>query len=168
LISTARAACHETLGLPAHLVLVLRDRRIEQRGRFRQIGRNHQRARDQHALEHIDRLRRNQPIARSRDHYRVEHHARLPPAHEAGRDGFDHRRLGEHADLHRIDVEIGKHRVHLRGNEIGRHIVDRGNARRVLGGERGDDRGPQTPSAEKVFRVGLNAGTTARDPTPRW
>ena len=47
---------------------------------------------------------------------------------EPGDDGIDDRRLRHHADLDRADVEIGKHRVDLRGDELGRHLMDAADA----------------------------------------
>src|ERR1700674_2144185 len=54
------------------------------------------------------------------------------------RHRFDHGRGAEHADLHRTDREIAAHRVDLRGDESRRHHFDRGDALRVLRGQRGD------------------------------
>ena len=45
-------------------------------------------------------------------------------AREPRRHRLDRRRLRQHADLHRADREIGKHRVDLRRDEIRRHVVD--------------------------------------------
>ena len=71
----------------------------------------------------------NQPVAARRHHDRVEHDAALPPAVEPAGDRRDDVRRAEHADLHRIDVEVGEDRVDLGGDEIRRHGVDGGDAR---------------------------------------
>src|ERR1019366_7315368 len=75
---------------------------------------------------------------------------------------LDRRRPKKHADLHRIDRKIGEDRVHLGGDETGRHVIDRGNALRVLRGQRGDD--GRTIDAERGegLQVRLDAGATAR------
>ena len=50
------------------------------------------------------------------------------PALEPRHDGIDNRRMRHHADLDGADVEIGKHRVDLRGDEFGRHLMDAADA----------------------------------------
>ena len=54
-------------------------------------------------------------------------------------DRVDRRGIAEHADLHRSRLQIGKHRVDLRGDEVRRHVMDRGNAFGVLRRQRGND-----------------------------
>jgi hypothetical protein len=36
--------------------------------------------------------------------------------------------MRHHADLDRADIEIGKYRVDLRGDEFGRHLMDAADA----------------------------------------
>ena len=157
----ARAAIAQAPGLRQHLVLVARHRLVEQRRGFRQIGRDDQRARNEHALEHVDRFRIEQPVAGGRDHHRVEHHVLRLPAVEPGCHRLDHRRLREHADLHRPHVEIGEHRIDLRRDEIRRHVVDAGDALGVLRGQRGDDAGAIDAERGEGLQVGLDAGAAA-------
>ena len=67
----------------------------------------------------VDRVGRQQPVAGGRDHHRIEHDVaaacggRGPSATAAIAAA-----LRQHADLHRVDVEIGEHRVDLRRDEI--------------------------------------------------
>ena len=96
------------------------------------------------------------------DHDRIEHHVRGAMAIEPGGDRLDDRRVGQHADLHRADIEIGKHRVHLCGDEIRRHIVNAEHALGVLRGERGDDAGAIDAERREGFQIGLDAGAAAR------
>ena len=49
-----RAQRQQPLALPAHLRLGIGDRRFEQRRRFRQVGRDEERPRDEHGLERVD------------------------------------------------------------------------------------------------------------------
>ena len=50
---------------------------------------------------------------------------RVSPAAMASMTG----ELRHHADLDGADLEIGEHRVDLRGHEIGRHLVNAADAR---------------------------------------
>ena len=63
----------QALGLIAHDGFVFGDRRVEQRRGLGQIGRQHQRLRDQQAAQLLDRIGLEQPVARGRDHHRIEH-----------------------------------------------------------------------------------------------
>ena len=55
-------------------------------------------------------------------------------------------------------VEIGKHRVDLRGDELGRHLVDAADALGVLRGQRRDHGGAVDAERGKRLEVGLDAG----------
>ena len=70
-------------------------------------------------------------------------------------------RLRQHADLHRAHVEIGEHGVDLRGDEVGRHVVDGGHAPGVLRGQRGDHRGAVDAERREGLQIGLDAGAAA-------
>ena len=80
------------------------------------------------------------------------------PAIEAGSDGVDDGEVRHHADLDRADFEIGEHRIDLRGDEFGRHLMDAGNTGGVLRGQRRDHRGAVDAERGKTLQVGLNAG----------
>ena len=81
------------------------------------------------------------------------------PALKPSDDGIDHRRMRYHTDLHRTDVEIGKHRVDLRGDELRRHLMDAADACGVLRGQRGDHGGAVDAERGKRLQVGLDAGS---------
>jgi len=49
-------------------------------------------------------------------------------------------------------IEIGEHGIHLRADEIGRHVVNRGDPFGILRRERGDDRGAIDAERGEVFR----------------
>ena len=144
-----------------HLGFVVRQRRIGERGGFVQVRRHHQRARDEIAAQGSDAPRRQQPVAGGRDHHRIEHDVLRVVAREAFGDGLDRRHLRQHADLDRVDVEIGEHRIDLRGDEIRRHVVNGGDALRVLRGQRGDHRGAIDAERAEGFEIGLDAGAAA-------
>jgi len=50
--------------------------------------------------QRLDRVGREQAIARCRDHHGVEHDPALVVARKSGRNGFDDPGISEHADLH--------------------------------------------------------------------
>ena len=54
-------------------------------------------------------------------------------------------------------VEIGKHRVYLRSDELRRHLVDAADACGVLRGQRRDDGGAVDTERGKRLQVGLDA-----------
>ena len=68
---------------------VRRHRLIEQRGGFRQIGRDHRRQRNEFGAQRLDRFGREQPIARGRDHHGIEHDVLRRPARQPRDDGID-------------------------------------------------------------------------------
>ena len=76
------------------------------------------------------RVGRQQPVAGTGDHHRIEHDVlsrwwrARPRRHRL--DGGGSR---QHADLHRADIEIGEHRVDLRRDEI--RPARRGSRRRL-------------------------------------
>jgi len=132
LISTARAPSR----LGAHLRLVLRDRLFEQDSRLRQIGREDPGSRNERATQHGDRGARQQLTSGPGDHHRVEHHVFECVTIEPLPHRLDHGRSAEHADLHRTDREIAANCVDLCRNELRRDHLDRGDALRVLRGQR--------------------------------
>src|SRR5882757_5144589 len=80
------------------------------------------------------------------------------PTSKPGFDGVDHRVLRNHADLHRLHVEIAEHRIDLRGHEVRGHLMNAGDALRVLRGERGDDGRAVDAEGGERLQVRLDAG----------
>ncbi len=56
------------------------------------------------------------------------------------------------------DRQIGKHRVDLRGDEFGRHLMDAADALGVLRGQRRDHGGAVDAERGERLEVGLDAG----------
>ena len=83
-------------------------------------------------------------------------------------DGVDGRKLRHHADLDGADGKIAENRIDLRGDEIGRHRMDAGDAARVLRGQRGDHGGAIDAERGKALQVGLDAGARRTNPSRRW
>jgi hypothetical protein len=81
---------------------------------------------------------------------------------ERPRDLGDDRGAGEHPDLDGIGADIIEHRSYLGAHELGRHLVNAGDAVRVLRRERGD--GGHAPDVEGAhgLQVRLNAGAASR------
>ncbi len=83
-------------------------------------------------------------------------------AREARRHRFDRRGARQHADLDGANRKIGEYRVHLRQDEVARHVADRRHALRVLRGQRGDDAGAIDAERREGFEIRLDAGAAAR------
>ncbi|MGY4452385.1 hypothetical protein ACVWZR_007045 [Bradyrhizobium sp. i1.3.1] len=96
------------------------------------------------------------------DHHGIEHDMARLPARQRLRDRIDAGGLRHHADLHRADLEIGKHGVDLRDDEFGGHRVDAGDAARILRRQRRDRGGAIDAERGKGLQVGLDAGAAAR------
>ena len=73
-------------------------------------------------------------------------------------DGMGDVGRGDHADLHRIDADIGKDRIDLAGDEVGRDQFDAADAPRVLGGQGGDDGHAVDAVRREGLQIGLDAG----------
>src|SRR5258707_8348746 len=126
------------------------------------MRRHAERARDEHALEDIDCIGGKKLVAGGCDHDRIDDNLALPPALKPCRNRFDDRALGYHSDLDRADGEIGENRIHLRGDEVRRHVVDGSYVFGVLRGERSDNRGAVDAERRERFQIGLDAGAAAR------
>ena len=99
-----------------------------------------------------------QAVAALGDHHRVEDDVGRPPRGETlghGRDDLD---AAEHPELDRIDPQVAEHGVHLLPHECGIDGVDRLHPQRVLGGQRGDDRGAVDAECGEGLEIGLDAG----------
>ncbi len=153
--------CEQLLRLRAHLVLVAGRRGFEEHRGLRQIGRHHPRARDQFA-QPAEHIAAQQFFAGGRDDDRIEHDIARLVAVERGGDDVDGRGVGEHADLDRAGIKIGEHGIELRGDEIGRHIVNAEHALGVLRRQRGDDGRAIDAERGKGLQIGLDAGAAAR------
>ena len=158
----ARAERQNLARLHFHFAFVTRLAGAGERGRLRQIGRHHQRARDELAAHHLEHVAAQQAVAGRRGRHRVEHDVVGAVTREPRRHRLNGRRTEQHADLHRIDREIGKDGVDLGADETGRHVVDRVHALRILRGERGDDACPIHPERGEGLQVRLDAGAAAR------
>ena len=92
----------------------------------------------------------------------IEHDLFLPISVEPGGDRLDHRRARQHPDLDGIDGEVREDRVDLGCDEVRRHVVDGGDAERVLGGKRRQHARAINPERRKRLQVGLDPGAAAR------
>src|SRR5215471_17891612 len=157
-----RAECKQFPGLDFHLPLVACRRRTSERGRLGQIGRQHQRARNEQLAQGFNGIGCEQRITRSRHHDRVEHDIFRTMPLKPLRHRFDDPNLREHTDLHRTNAEIREHGVQLRGNEIGGHVVNATDAPCILRGKGCNNRGPVDTKCGKGLEVSLDTGPAAR------
>ena len=67
----------------------------------------------------------------------------------------------DHADLHRVDADVGDDRVDLREDHFGRDRMDGGHAERVLRGDRGDRGHRMAAEHGDRLDVGLDARAAA-------
>src|SRR6516162_4483050 len=81
---------------------------------------------------------------------------------EAGSDGVDRGRIAEHSDLDGTDGEVGEHRIDLRADEIGRHLMGGEHTGVVLRGEHGDNGSAIDAERGKRLEIRLDAGAAAR------
>ena len=124
----AAAERQQTPPLAFDLGLASRDRRVQQCGGLRQIRRDHRRERIsfvRNASTASAASRRSPEVATITGSSTTW----LGVQRDSARSNrVDARGLRHHADLHRADVEIGEHRVDLRGDEFGGHRMNAGDA----------------------------------------
>ena len=96
------------------------------------------------------------------DHHRVNHdwHAVLDVTERLA-DRAHRLRRPEHADLDRVDADVGGHRPDLLDDELARDRVDRGHADGALRGQRRDRGHPVHAAAGEGLQVGLDTGAAA-------
>ena len=86
---------------------------------------------------------------------------RTPQASKRSARSLDDRRGGEHAGFHRVGADVLDHAVDLERDDIFRHLGDREDRSRVLGGDRGEHRGAVDAERGEGFEIGLDAGAGA-------
>ena len=96
------------------------------------------RQRQEPLAQGADRLAAQQAVAALGDHHRIEHDARRTPALQAVGHGRDGLRRAEHADLDRVDLEVGEDGSRSAAHEAGATAWIAWHAQRVLRGQRGD------------------------------
>src|SRR6185437_8281237 len=93
---------------------------------------------------------------------RIEHDVAARATTKGGTDGFDDRRIHQHADLCGADIKIGEYGVDLGGDDIGRHRMNGGHPLGVLRRHRGDDAGAVDAERRERLQIGFDAGAAAR------
>ena len=87
--------------------------------------------------------------------------------HDRGGDRFDNGRGRQHADLDGAEIEICGHRFDLCRDEVGRHRLPGGHAKRVLRRDGRDGGCPEDAMRSERLQVGLNpraaTGVAARN-----
>src|SRR5215467_8383085 len=156
-----RAKAQYCTRLLLHLTFRTCRRTPQQRGSFRQIGRDDQCARYEQGPHRLYGVRSQQTVARCRNHHRIKNDVSWAVAVKALCHRFDGLSPRQHSDLHRVDVKVGKNSVDLRSNKIGWYIVNRGNALRILCRQRRNNRRAIDSESAERLQVGLNAGAAA-------
>ena len=154
------AAAHreQALALTGDGAFVRGDGLVQQGGGFQQVRRDQRCLRNEFCAKRIDGFSGQQPIAGGCHHHGVEHDVLWRPPFESRGDGSDDPEIRHHADLDRADLEIGEHRIDLRGDKFRGHLMNARDAGGVLRGQRGDDGGAVDAERGKRLQVGLNAG----------
>ena len=146
--ATSRSASSARVPSPA---------RVRASGRF---GRHDRCEREQQRHERGDRVVLDELRARGGDEHRVDDERRRVGGEEQ-RHLFDHAAGVEHPGLGGIDADVGEDRLELRDDEGRGHLVDGGDARRVLGGQRDDRRHAVRSRGREGLQVGLDSGAAA-------
>ena len=129
---------------------------------FEHIGRHDRRQRKQPPPDRVHRPLVQETRAAFRDHHRVEDDVRELVARDRIGDSQDDRRRREHADFGGVNLEVGRHGIDLRDDHRRVDLRDRGDAERVLRGDRGN-RGTAVDAVRgERLEVGLDAGAAAR------
>ena len=122
----------------------------------------HERPRDEHALEHVDRVRREQPVARGRDHHRIEHDVALAASARARPRRRRSRRRCDSMPIFTASTSRSENTASICAatKSAGTSWIA-GDALGVLRGQRGDDRRAVDAERRKCLQVGLDAGAAA-------
>ena len=128
--------------------------------RLGEVRRHHRREGEKPLDQRLDGVGLEQLSTGARDHHRIDDQ-RYEPAFQKIGDGLDQAGGKEHPGLRRVDADVVEDRLELRGHELRRQLVDRGDPHRVLRRQR-DERGqPVTPRRGERLQVGLDAGAAA-------
>ena len=128
---------------------------------FGQVRCQHRRQRHKVVFQHRHRLTVQKPCPALGHHDRVHHDRHPGPRRQNSGDRFNGNAIAQHTGLDGIGADVIEDAVHLRGNEIRWHRMDRLNAVGILGGQR-RDRGRRI-AAQRRYRldVGLDPGAAA-------
>ena len=127
---------------------------------FGQVGRGDGRNIHQ-AAEGGDRRVIGKLGAAGRNHDRVEDDGHALHLREAVGYDFGGKGAADHADLHRIDADVGSHRIDLGENHFRRYRMDGADPFRILGGDGGDRGHGMAAEHGDRLDIGLDAGAAA-------
>ena len=149
------------LGQGLHAGLVLGHRAFCEPGCLRKVRRDQGRAGQQVPTNGCDHVWRPETIAARRHKYRIEDDGHVGPRRKPVRDDLRDLTRRQHADLDRRHANVVENGVDLAGQELGRRDVNRGDAPRVLRGQRGQDGHAVAAERRERLEIGLDAGTAA-------
>ena len=156
------ALAQQAVGCGLHLVHCGNGCAALQQHQFVKIGCDQTGERKQLLDENGDGVRFNQPRAAGGDHDGVKNNGSRLPVPQSGRHHPHQIGRVQHADFHRINTYILKHRIDLRADHFGRQSVNGGNAQCILRRNGGDGAHAKTAQRGKGFEIGLNTGAAAR------
>jgi len=142
-------------------VVGVADAAADQQLGFGSVGGDQRGQRYQAFAQRLQRAVFQQACAAGGDHYRVENHVRWAALFQHVGDRVDHLGIGQHAELHRVDVEIVEARVQLRAQEGDRRHMHRRYPAGVLRSQCRDHRQAMHAVGGKGLQIGLDAGATA-------
>ena len=117
------------------------DRKTREHLRFGEIGRKQRRHRQQHFAQRCLGCAQQQPMSALGDHDGIDDQRRGGGVFaERGNNRLDHLGAVQHAGLHGVSADVGKHNLDLLGNEGRLDCHDAMHAFGVLGGQRRDRR----------------------------
>ena len=127
-----------------------------------QVGRDQRRQGQQLLAQGVEGVSFEEPIAPFGDHHRIEHHGEGAELAQGGSDAAHDLSRAEHADLHRIDADVGGDHLDLPLDGLEWQRPDAEDAQGVLGGHGGDGGHAVAAQALDRLQIGLDAGAAAR------
>jgi len=95
------------------------------------------------------------------DHHRIDNEPLESVVPDAVRDRFEDGGAAQHARLGRVDADVGEHGLELVLDEGRRNLMDGGNTRGVLRGQRYDRAHSVAAGHGKGLQIGLDPGSSA-------
>ena len=158
------SACADGISLRRDLQLRLSlDAAAGQRRQFRRVGR-YQGGDVGDSIERGDRRLVRKDGTAAGDHDRIEDDRKAwhNLTGQTTRDRLHRLRRSDHPDLDGVRADIGKHRLHLLNDHLGRNRHHRRDAERILRRDRGNRRRGEAAEHGNGLDIGLDASAAAR------
>ncbi len=142
-------------------VFAVADLPADQQFCFRRIGGDQRGQRDQALTHGLQCAVFQQACPTGGDHHRVQYHVWRAVLFECISDGMDHFGVGQHPQLHRVDVEVVEAGIQLRAQELDGWHVHGDDAAGVLRGQCSNRGKAMHAVCGEGLEVSLDAGATA-------